>query len=247
MGEIKFPISKRPRTRGGRTLCTCIEPDPGAVDRLREELHAKGVYGRASVDRLDADGALPYTENLVNVVFLGQGTVGRVPLQEVSRVLCPGGVLFAPIEGIRAAELAAAGLEPLPPSRREGAVWRGAKSLGQATWTSGRTPATPPTATRYRRMRRLLRRGAVRWLAGPPQEISNIVTGGGRAFFAGVIARDGFNGLRLWERTLNPSPARGGFYFDVVEGGVQPVAAAKLAGAILPTHLLPAVPSASVR
>ena len=33
---------------------------------------------------------------------------------------------------------------------------------------------------------------------------SNPFTGGGRAFFAGVIARDGFNGLRLWERTLNP-------------------------------------------
>ena len=48
----------------------------------------------------------------------------------------------------------------------------------------------------------------IRWLAGPPQEISNMVTAGGRAFFAGVLARDGFNGLRLWEKTLIPPVAR---------------------------------------
>ena len=53
-----------------------------------------------------------------------------------------------------------------------------------------------------------------------------MVTAGGRSFFAGVLARDAFNGLRLWESRLNPSPARGGFDFRSVPGSVRPVATA---------------------
>ena len=41
-----------------------------------------------------AEGKLPYTENLVNVVFLGERRRGRIPLAEVARVLRPDGVLF---------------------------------------------------------------------------------------------------------------------------------------------------------
>src|SRR5260221_360176 len=36
----------------------------------------------------------------------------------------------------------------------------------------------------------------IRWVAGPQQEISNLVSAGGRNFYAGVLARDAFNGLK---------------------------------------------------
>ena len=202
-----------------------LEPDRAPLTVSARSCTPRGcMVGRRSTGSTPTRSALHREPGQRGV--LGQGTVGRVPLQEVSRVLCPGGVLFAPIEGIRAAELAAAGLEPLPPSRREGAVWRGAKKPWPSDmdqWSHARHAADGNAVSQDAEVAPPRR---VRWLAGPPQEISNIVTGGGRAFFAGVIARDGFNGLRLWERTLNPLPARGGFYFDVVEGGVQPVAAA---------------------
>jgi outer membrane protein assembly factor BamB len=64
----------------------------------------------------------------------------------------------------------------------------------------------------------------VRWVTGPQTEISNMVTAGGRSFFAGVLARDAFNGLRLWERAIDPSPARGGFNFPLRLGSVSPIA-----------------------
>ena len=54
-----------------------------------------------------------------------------------------------------------------------------------------------------------------------------MVTADGRSFFAGVLARDAFNGLRLWEQKLDPSPARGGFDFAAVPGSVRPIAAGK--------------------
>ena len=54
-----------------------------------------------------------------------------------------------------------------------------------------------------------------------------MVTADGRCFFGGVLARDAFNGLRLWEQKLNPSPARGGFSFKIVPGSVRPIATGK--------------------
>ena len=51
-----------------------------------------------------------------------------------------------------------------------------------------------------------------------------MVSSDGRNFYAGVIARDGFNGLRLWQREMAPSPARGGFNFRSAAGSVRSVA-----------------------
>ncbi len=66
----------------------------------------------------------------------------------------------------------------------------------------------------------------VRWLAGPWQEVANLVTIGGRNFYGGMLARDGFNGLRLWQRDVSPSPSQGGFSFRPVRGSAPPVTGA---------------------
>ena len=43
-----------------------------------------------------------------------------------------------------------------------------------------------------------------------------------------MLARDAFNGLQLWQQTLRPSPARGGFNFQIAPGSVCPVAMGEL-------------------
>ena len=65
----------------------------------------------------------------------------------------------------------------------------------------------------------------IRWVAGPSQEISSLVSAGGRNYYGGVWTRDAFNGLRLWQRDLKPSPAQGGFGFQRAPGSVRPIAA----------------------
>ena len=55
----------------------------------------------------------------------------------------------------------------------------------------------------------------VRWIAAATSEVEGMVTAGGRNFYGGILARDSFNGLRLWHRDLakseenNPAPSQG--------------------------------------
>lgn len=65
----------------------------------------------------------------------------------------------------------------------------------------------------------------VRWVTGPSCEISSVVSARGRNFYGGVWARDAFNGLRLWQQEVKPSPAQGGFSYRSLPGSVRPVAA----------------------
>ena len=66
----------------------------------------------------------------------------------------------------------------------------------------------------------------IRWLAGPLVHASNIITAGGRIYYHGVIARDAFNGLLLWDRRLDPPPSRIDGSWHGVRGSVLPVASA---------------------
>jgi outer membrane protein assembly factor BamB len=207
--------------RGGRYLVHVLEPDAAVVERLRGELQRQQLYGLASVEQLPADGTLPYTENLVNVVFAGEGAC----VYEINRVLTPGGTLFAYYKGTGTFSLPT--MLRMVPGRKmsQSPAWqqfrkRWPKSMDG--WTHPRHAADGNAVSMDSQVGPPRR---IRWLAGPPQEVSNMVTAGGRAFFAGVLARDGFNGLRLWEQTLRPSPARGGFTFNGVPGAVQPIAA----------------------
>ena len=206
----------------GRYLVHVLEADVAAVESLQTQLHAAGVYGLASVEQLAADGKLPYTENIVNAIVLGARDPGIVPLDEIARVLCPGGVLLVAGQQPRPAEIVAAGLEtaqapgngawrlackPRPKLMDD---WTHARHAADGNPVSGDALVGPPRR--------------VRWVTGPQTEISDMVTAGGRSFFAGVLARDAFNGLRLWERAIDPSPARGGFGFMVRQGSVLPIA-----------------------
>jgi len=209
----------------GRYLVHVLEPDEAAVDGTRAALHGAAAYGLASAELLSADGRLPYTENLVNAVFLGPRAAGRIAAAEIARVLRPEGLLLVADKGPSAADLAAAGLKDVPGV--SAASWRCLRKPwpeSMDAWTHPRHAADGNAVSRDTLVAPPRR---VRWVTGPQQEISNMVTAGGRAFFAGVLSRDAFNGLRLWEQKLNPSPARGGYGFRALPGSALPVATEK--------------------
>ena len=64
--------------------------------KLRKHIRSKDIYGKVSVDSYDGKH-LPYTDNLVNLVISNNSS--DVPLEEILRVLAPGGVAY--IQGKR--------------------------------------------------------------------------------------------------------------------------------------------------
>jgi len=69
-----------------------VDCDTDKIEIARASISRKGLYGPVSVSRYDGR-RLPYSDNLVNVlVSTGQS---RLPKTEAARVLVPGGILFA--------------------------------------------------------------------------------------------------------------------------------------------------------
>ena len=223
-------------SRGGDFLVHGLDTDAGAVERLRKGLRERGVYGQAWAEHIEGT-RLPYAENLVNILIADDLARTGVPLGEILRVLCPNGVAFIGQSGrvaratgrkLTRDELARM-LAPASPSDdavvdRDG-VWatvRKPRPKEMDDWPQPLHGADGNAASGDRLVGPPRR---VRWVAGPLQEISNSISAGGVNFYAGVIARDAFNGLRLWELALEPSPARGNYLYRKRTGSVQPVAA----------------------
>ena len=182
---------------GGRLLVHGLDRDPASVGKARRLLRSRGIYGLAWVERL-AGGRLPYAENLVNLLVAGDLARSGVSREEVLRVLCPNGVAWIGGKVVR---------KPWPKEMDE---WGHPRHGPDGNAASRDTLVGPPRR--------------VRWVAGPMHEASNMVTAGGRLFHAGLIARDAFNGLRLWDRSIEPTPLRLGYPATAVVGSVLPVA-----------------------
>jgi len=211
--------------RTGRFLVHALNADPATVDQIREQLQSQGVYGLASVDQLEADGKLPYTENLVNLLLINNSPDSNVPISEIARVLCPGGVVVvggkkvpdaaalkaAGLVSVHASDVSATGRKPWPP---EMDVWTHPRHAADGNAVSHDKLVGPPRR--------------VRWVAGPSQRINVMVSSAGRNFYAGVLARDSFNGLRLWQRSLSLSPAHDGSELRLAKGTARPIAAGEL-------------------
>ena len=207
----------------GPFLAQVLLGEEAAVTVLRDALHRRGVYGLVSVDRFGGDGKLPYAENLVNLVAITEGELAKRFLGECVRVLCPYGALVVPAGSISEADLQAAGLS-LAGQIGIAQRWQVARKPWPAGMDSWTHPRHGPDGNAVSRDILAGPPRRVRWVAGPAQEVSNLVVSEGRNFYAGVLARDGFNGLRLWERPVKPSPARGGFSFRIEPRSVHPVA-----------------------
>ena len=76
----------------------------------------------------------------------------------------------------------------------------------------------------------------VRWIAAATSEVEGMVTAGGRNFYGGVLARDSFNGLRLWHRDLAKKGDNNPSEFDLPRlprEGSRPIAADQFLFAVL--------------
>ena len=204
----------------GRFLVALLAADDAAAAALRQCLQAQESYGLVSVDVLPPDGRLPYTENLANLVIVAPpgDLAHRSPKSPAA--LCPGSALLAPAGRFTSDELRATGFSAAPAGGwlvarkawpREMDEWSHPRHAADGNPVSDDALAGPPRR--------------IRWVAGPEREISSMVTAAGRNFYGGVWARDSFNGLRLWQRELTPSPAQGGFSFNRTRGSLPPIAA----------------------
>ena len=215
----------------GRFLVQTLDFDAAAVDEARKSFHAAGVYGLVSANVLNDGAQLPYAENLVNLLVLDPAAGAKITPAEALRVLCPGGVLIASSWRLTPQALKSIGFDE-PRALAADGDWLVAKKPWPAemdTWPQPRHGADGNVLSRDRLVGPPRR---VRWVAGPPQEVANMVSSAGRNFYGGVLARDAFNGLRLWQQRLTPSSARGGYSYFSNNGrpatGPQPIAVGAL-------------------
>jgi outer membrane protein assembly factor BamB len=218
----------------GRFLVHGLDADAAAVEAAARLIRSRGIYGQVWVEAY-AGARLPYAENLVNLVVSDDPARMNVPAAEVFRVLVPEGVAYIgqsaaaaqagkPLdaEAIKK-RLADAGFTEIQSINRGGA-WIRAKKPRPPAMDDWGHPRHGPGGNAVSADTLVGPPRRVRWIAGPMHESSNIVTAGGRFFYAGLIARDAFNGLRLWDRKLDPTPMRLGFVWAAVPGSALPVA-----------------------
>ncbi|MDY0165779.1 MAG: PQQ-binding-like beta-propeller repeat protein [Thermoguttaceae bacterium] len=220
--------------RTGRFLVHVLEADPGVVEQTRRRLQSEGLYGSISVERWEEPARLPYSENLINLLLV---TVPVAP-KEISRVLCPRGAVCAASGTASAADLNVSGLTEVQHDSPDGSWLTARKPWPESMdeWTHARhsaagNPVSHDTAVGPPRR--------VRWVTGLPAQypVPDMVSARGRNFYGTALARDGFNGLRLWGRDMArpdatepyllrprprdvPPPVAGGDFLFAVSGNV---------------------------
>ena len=216
----------------GRYLIHVLERDAETVQSAQSKLHRKGHYGLAWVEQHRDTQRLPYAENMVNLIVVRELTV---PVDELYRVLAPQGVLVVTKSAtVATSEMEAAGFQvrsqedgrliAQKPWPKEMDVWSHPRHAADGNAVSSDTLVGPPQR--------------VRWLAAATSEVEGLVTAGGRNFYGGILARDSFNGLRLWHRDLrsddnNPSQFN---LPRLSRDGPRPVASEKLLFAVMQDH-----------
>ncbi|UCD49103.1 MAG: PQQ-binding-like beta-propeller repeat protein [Phycisphaerales bacterium] len=177
-----------------------LDTDRANVQRARDHIRARGLYGPVSVDQLTGD-RLPYINNLANLIVVEERV--RIPQREILRVLCPGGVACI----------------------RKGAGWtKTTKSRPEAIdeWTHYLHDASNNAVSHDDVVgppKRLQWLGSPRWTRHHDRmsSVSAVVSTGGRVFYIldeasrasillppkwTLIARDAFNGVVLWKRRI---------------------------------------------
>ncbi len=179
-----------------RYLVQGLDTDAGKVAAARKFIRSLGAYGKVSANVFDGR-QLPYVDNLVNLVVADD--LGKVPMTEVMRVLCPNGVAL--VGGKKT-------VKPRPDTIDE---WTHYLHDASNNAVAQDTVVGPP-----RRMQ---------WVGSPRysrhhdkmSSVSAVVSAGGRVFTImdeappvsilmapqwRLIARDAFNGTILWKRPI---------------------------------------------
>ncbi len=180
-----------------------LEADPAKVAEARSHLHSLGIYGPVSVER-HAGSVLPYTDNLINLVVVQDA--GKVPMEEVMRVLVPEGVACVRRDGK---------WEKTVKARPDDIDdWSHFLHDASNNAVANDSVVGPPRA--------------LQWIAPPlwlrshetPSGIQSAVSARGRLFYFfdegligitderlpdrwSLVCRDAFNGKLLWKRSLD--------------------------------------------
>jgi outer membrane protein assembly factor BamB len=219
----------------GRYLVHVLDRRPGVVRAAQLQLQQKGHYGLVWAEKTTNAERLPYAENMVNLVIVQDYTV---PVAELHRGLVPGGAVVAnPALLMLPAALQAGGFtieaatdswivarKPWPENMDD---WSHPRHAADGNAVSNDTAVGPPDR--------------VRWIAAATSEVEGMVSAGGRNFYGGVLARDSFNGLRLWHRRLAKKEDNNPMDFSLprlARDGIRPVASQQSLFAMLGDRLM---------
>ncbi|GAB6165009.1 hypothetical protein JCM19992_10090 [Thermostilla marina] len=181
-----------------------IVEQPDACEKARQDLLAKGLYGRVTVVA-GASNRLPYADGVVNVVMASASWSTAVSQAEIERILAPRGLLLKE----KAGDWEVVFEKPVPQAIDE--------------WTHY---LHDPTNRKVAQDHVVDSPRTLKWKAGPEKSrhhdhltsLNAMVTAGGRLFYIfdegsrasillppdwKLIARDAFSGVRLWERKID--------------------------------------------
>ena len=166
----------------------------------RRTVQTAGAYGNVSIDRLTGD-RLPYIDNLVNLIVVE--APGQLDMDEVMRVVCPGGIAYIKQGG--------GWTKSVKPRPGEIDEWTHYMYDAKGNAVSNDTEVGPPAR--------------LQWVGSPLwsrhhehlSSVSAVVSSAGRVFYIfdegsrasiqlpakwKLIARDAFNGVVLWKRDI---------------------------------------------
>ncbi len=180
-----------------------LEPDPSKVAEARTYICSRNLYGPVCVEQ-HSSSTLPYTDNLINLVVVQDA--GKVSMDEIIRVLAPGGAACIRKEG-RWEKI----VKPWPANIDQ---WTHFLHDASNNAVADDSVVGPPQS--------------LQWVAPPlwlrshetPSGIEASVSANGRLFYIfdegligitderlpdrwSLICRDAFNGRLLWKRPLD--------------------------------------------
>ncbi|MHC4564862.1 MAG: outer membrane protein assembly factor BamB family protein [Planctomycetota bacterium] len=177
-----------------------LDTDEKKIDRTREHVRSLGLYGKVTARKFDGL-SLPYIDNMVNLVVCED--LGRLPLHELMRVLCPGGVALVKKNGKWDKTVKA--------KPKEIDEWTHYLYDASNNAVSHDSVVGPPRQYQWI--------GQPKWSRSHEHmsSFNAMVSARGRIFYVidegsrasitlpakwSLIARDGFNGVILWKRSL---------------------------------------------
>lgn len=177
-----------------------LDSEAANVEKARKYMLDKGVYGPACVDLLEGT-ALPYVDNSVNLIIV-EKPLGVVR-DEVRRVLAPGGVAYFNRDGSWLKRV-----KPRPDNIDEWTHYMHDPSNNAVAHDTAIGPLrhlqweADPTYSRHHEFT-----SSVAAVVSAQGRIFSIIDMGSRASIHmppewRLIARDAFNGIKLWERPI---------------------------------------------
>ncbi len=184
------------------TVVQALDTDPGKVDEVRAAIHAAGKYGRVTAATFDGK-RLPYGDNLVNLILDPRSSIQK---KEADRALAPRGVLITKRSGIGDGTVKYT--KPVPPQIDD---WTHYLYSPSNHAVAGDTAVGLPAHYQWIGKPRFSRShdhlSSVSAVVSANGRLFSIVDEGPIAFAAAtprwkLVARDAFNGVRLWERDI---------------------------------------------